>query len=660
MAIAKMNKLTLISFHEQKDQLLESIQELQNLEVVDLHATDLGDLEVSTNDVEKLQTTIKNCETQIDQIESALTFLQSFLPKTSLIKKLRTNKQSYSLEELAAEVEQFSTTDLVHELLNMQLELEKNEELRLELENEHAFFTNWTKLNFRVQDVQNTKYITGRVGTVPQHIQNQYINLLKEADNLYVEELYQTKDEHGIFISYVRSEEDLIQQLLNECHFDDLTSKFVNNSKDSLAKINEELTKLQKDNQQITNKLETMKTEEWQLMIADEYYRAMLEREKSKLFVVDEKHLFVMEGWLEEAEVDSVKNALNALFKPMDYALLIDDVKEEDYDRVPIVLKNNGFIAPFESITKMYGLPKYTEMDPTPFIAPFYFVFFGMMVADMGYGLILWLATFLALKLFNFDPSMRKNLRFFHILSYPTIIWGLIYGSFLGFELPFVLLSTSDDVITILILSVVFGLIHILVALGLTTYLKLKDNDTLGAISDGLGWIGILVGLIVLLLGSLILNNEFVSQFGIIIAILGTVGILGAAIASSKNKGLGLGLGLYNLYGITGYIGDIVSYSRLMALGVSGGSIALAFNMIIDFMPPIARLSIGVLLFIALHAVNIGLSLLSAYVHGARLIFVEFFGKFYEGGGKAFEPLKASEKYIHLKNNNKQYRDGGI
>ena len=282
------------------------------------------------------------------------------------------------------------------------------------------------------------------------------------------------------------------------------------------------------------------------------------------------------------------------------------------------------------------------------------------MVADLGYGLLLWLATIVALKLFNFEPSMKKNLKFFHILSYPTIVWGLIYGSFFGFELPFVLLSTTDDVITILILSVVFGLIHIFVALGLNTYLKLRDGDRFSSITDGLGWIGILLGLIVLLLGSMVLKQQFLTQLGAGIAILGVIGILGASMLGSKNKGLGLGLGIYNLYGITSYIGDIVSYSRLMALGVSGASIALAFNMIISFIPPVGRFTIGIVLFVVLHALNLGLTMLSAYVHGARLILVEFFGKFYEGGGKAFKPLKASEKYIQLKSKNERLRDGGI
>ena len=236
MAIAKMNKLTLISFHEQKDQLLKSIQELQNLEVVDLHTTELGELDVSANDVDQLRTTIKHCETQIDQIESALTFLQEYLPKKSLLKKLRTKKQAFTLERLSIEVAQFSTKELVNDLLNKQFELEKIDERHQALTEEEAFLLNWKQLNFRKEDVQNPKFITGSVGTVPQHIQNQYINQLKETDTLYVDEIYQNKNEHGIFIAYDRVNEEEVKRLLNECHFDDLTTNFVEHPSKALKR----------------------------------------------------------------------------------------------------------------------------------------------------------------------------------------------------------------------------------------------------------------------------------------------------------------------------------------------------------------------------------------------------------------------------------------
>lgn len=660
MAIVKMKKLTLISFHEQKDQLLKSIQALKNFEVVDLPSTDLGDYDVSPKEVEQLRTTIKECETRIDQINSALSFLQSYLPKSSLLEKLRYEKKEFTLKSLSDEVAKFSPKDLSDDLLNKQIELENIEEHIKDLQEDEAFLTNWKKLHFSLGEIEKTNYITAKVGTVPQHKNNQYINELIKSDALYVEEIYQNKDDHGILISYDITAEEHVQQILNESHFDDLTTQFDEIPGKSLKAIKKNIQNLKSNQKKIKSDLEKMREEEWQLKLADEYYHAKIEREKSKLFLADENHLFIMEGWLEETEVESFKTVLNETITSENHALLVEDVKEEDYGRVPTKLNNHALVAPFENITEMYNLPKYNEIDPTPFLAPFYFVFFGMMVADLGYGLLLFLATLLALKLFNFNPSMKKNLTFFHYLSYSTMLWGLIYGSFFGVSLPIVLISTFDDVITILVISIVLGLLHIFVALGVNAYMKMRNGDKYGAIADGFGWIAILLGLIILALGSMVFENQLLTQFGGGLSILGVLGIVIASMLGSKNKALGLGLGVYNLYGVTGYIGDIVSYSRLMALGVSGASIAVAFNMIVSFLPPVGRFTVGILLFILLHALNMGLTMLSAYVHGARLILVEFFGKFYEGGGNPFRPLKASEKYIQIKNQIEQQRDGGI
>src|SRR5699024_468979 len=188
-----------------------------------------------------------------------------------------------------------------------------------------------------------------------------------------------------------------------------------------------EIKELKRNQKKIKNSLKKMQTEEWKLMLAYEYHQAKLERIKSKLMIADENHLFIMEGWLEEAEVQTFKTSLNNTVDSGNHALLVEDVNEKDYHRVPTILKNNSLVTPFENITEMYNLPKYNEIDPTPHVAPFYFVFFGMMVADLGYGLLLWLATFIGLKFLKFDPQMTKNLKFFHTLSYPTMIWGLIY-----------------------------------------------------------------------------------------------------------------------------------------------------------------------------------------------------------------------------------------
>ncbi|WP_067836226.1 V-type ATP synthase subunit I [Amphibacillus sediminis] len=648
MAIAKMKKLTLISFHEYKDQLLQSIQALQRFEVVDLPSSDLGDDQLAPHEVDLLETRVKKLETRIDQVQAALAFVQPYLPKTPLLKKLREKRKEYSLAELEHAVAQFSPKDLVSTLLNKQQELENIAEEHKRLIEEEAFFSKWSKLGFKASE-QDMQHISGDVGTIPQHIRNEYINNLKQSDWVFVEEVYQNADELGVAVYYDRRNTQEVKQLLNESHFDSLAHRFIEKPDQLLKNAQQELKHLKAKQKQIKSELTAMTDEEWQLMLTEEYYHAKLQREKSKLLLIDEKHLFIMEGWLEDERIPSFKQALKQTLANENYSLIVEDVNEAEIEQVPIVLKNNSFISPFESITAMYSLPKYNEIDPTPFLAPFYLVFFGMMAADLGYGILLWLATFIALRFFQLEKGMQKSLKFFHLLSYPTMLWGIVYGSFFGAEMPFVILSTTHDVITILLISVIFGVTQVFFGLGINAYLKLKNRDKYGAFADGFGWIGLFVGLIILVFGNMVLSNDLLGTVGAIIAIMSAVGIILATMLASENKALGIGVGLYNLYGITGYVGDIVSYTRLMALGVSSGSIALAFNMIIGFFPTWGRFTIGVVLFIILHAVNIGLAFLGSYVHGARLIFVEFFGKFYEGGGKSLNPLRASEKHINIK-----------
>lgn len=333
------------------------------------------------------------------------------------------------------------------------------------------------------------------------------------------------------------------------------------------------------------------------------------------------------------------------------YYLEIKDADKDDPD-VPILLKNSKFTQAFESLTSMYALPRYNEVDPTPFLAPFYLAFFGMMVADAGYGLLMLIGTFIALKFANLTESQEKFIRFFHYLSYSTIAWGLFFGSFLGGIVPLPgVMDPAAQYQNLLIMSIVFGGIHLFFALGIQAYVNIRDKKYLDALFDVGFWYMALMGGIVFLLTMVVELNPVVATIAKWVMIAGMVGIVLTGGREAESVGGKLAAGAYELYGISSYVGDFVSYSRLMALGLSGGFIASAINMMVGMLSNsgIIGILLGVVVFVVGQLFNVFLSFLGAYVHTIRLTYVEFFGKFYEGGGKAFQMFRSSPKYINYK-----------
>ena len=650
MAIAKMNKIKLISLQEKKNDILQLLQGLGSVELVDMSQAYESSSLAAPSQKEEIVKEIKILERKYNEYCSHLSFLQIHLPKQPFLKVLKEKKAERTIEELELEGKKINQEILMTTIQEAIRNLSDYESSMNDLREQENFLIKWEKLTVIPNQESDYRYIQKRVGTIPQTASDDFIRSLRESDLIVIEDIFQTRDEYGIAVVFDKYNEKEVERLLDANHFFKLDYPYQLTPKEQLVKNQKDYTQLLERQKSTREQLSHLTDEEWQLKVLIELSYAELQRLKGQLFLIDETHLFVLEGWLETKKVSVVQSLLQDNLSESDYAFVVQDVETDDIESVPIVLENNKYVAPFEILTEMYSLPKYNEIDPTPFLMPFYLIFFGMMMADAGYGLMMFLVTTITLKGFPLSKSLKRSMTFFQLLGLATIVWGIIYGSFFGLELPIMLLSTMDDVNTILLISVVFGVIQIIFGLGLKTYMMLRDKNIYGALGDGVGWLTIIAGFILLIVSKLIFPNQLLSTIGIGIAIAGATLIIIATVMATSNKVLGVGIGLYNLYGISGYVGDIVSYTRLMALGVSGGSIGLAFNMIIDFLPPTAKFTVGILLFIVLHLVNIGLSALSAYVHGARLIFVEFFGKFYEGGGKALNPLKTSEEHIDLKN----------
>ncbi len=362
--------------------------------------------------------------------------------------------------------------------------------------------------------------------------------------------------------------------------------------------------------------------------------------------------IVAMEGWVPEESMEELEGLIRQSEGKL-YYIEFNDPLDEEEEKVPIMLKNNKIVEPFESITAMYSLPKYKEIDPTPALVPFYLIFFGMMLSDAGYGLVMLICTLLALKTIPMEKATKQMIKLLYYLSYPTIVWGALYGSYFGgiINIPAIWVKPEDSVSSILIISIVFGIIHLYTGLGVKAYMLIRNKRYKDAFYDvGLWYITLTTAIIIVAanFGNITALNPYTNPCKYIMYV-GMVGLVLTQGRENKTIGAKLGAGLYGLYGITSYVGDIVSYSRLMALGLATGFIGGAFNLMISLLGNGVKAWIfGTLIFVIGHVFNLLINALGAYVHTCRLQYVEYFGKFYEGGGKPFTPFKPNNKYINI------------
>ncbi len=383
---------------------------------------------------------------------------------------------------------------------------------------------------------------------------------------------------------------------------------------------------------------------------------------EGKLFGTDA--VVVMEGWM-PAERES---ELIPVFEKFDCAWESSDPAEDEYPNVPVKLKNNKFTNALNMVTNMYSLPAYGTVDPNPLMAPFFILFFGLMMADIGYGVMMILAAVVALK--KMKPR-GNSLAFCQLLLYcgiATFVMGFLTGGLFS-DAPYqivhvlnpdstwgglwALFSPETDSTDVLIGAMVLGLLHLNTGMVVSFVQKKKAGNLAdGIFEEGSLWV-MLLGCI--LMASKFLGiSEIVYKIGLVILIVGVAMLLFGAGRHSKGFGkVTAAFGcIYNT--ATGWFGDILSYSRIMALMLAGGVVGKVFNTV-AVMPAqsngvnVATVIAFIIIFLLGHAMNFGLNLLGCYVHDLRLQCLEFFGKFYTDGGRAFDPLKISSEYVRAK-----------
>ena len=415
-------------------------------------------------------------------------------------------------------------------------------------------------------------------------------------------------------------------------------------AKENDKALAENLVALEKERQEIEQRIAGLGGKRETLLEASDRAAIALRREEAKSRLVGTDKVFLLEGWLPADRCAALEKAL----EPFTCAIETREPTEDEYPQVPVQLKNNKLTRPLNMVTEMYSLPAYGTLDPNPLMAPFFILFYGIMMADMGYGLLMMIASVIISKKYRPKGTSGELFSLLGLCGISTFIMGALTGGFFGdfltqlvaivspgtvFALP-KLFDPLDDLTMILIGSMALGMVQIVTGMAISLIEKCKRKKFLDAFFEEITWWIVFIGIALLALGK-----------GVAVLYVGCALVLLGPIVQGKGWGKLTGVfgSLYNH--VTGYFGDILSYTRLMALMLAGSVIAQVFNML-------AAMPGNVIAFIIIsmlgNAMNFGLNLLGCYVHDLRLQCLEFFNKFYVDGGKPFRPMTLDTEYVDL------------
>ena len=627
MAIVEMSKLSIVGLNADKRAILRLLMEYGWVQIDD--SSYLLEQEYG----ETLQRDSAESEViQLDQKISLLSQCLESIKKYVTIKKpMFAPKREYHAIQSEIEEDKIFETAVKINMFHRDLEAAKNEENAAMMKKE--ILLPWASLDVPLHQME-TKYSKMILGTFPTTMK--LVQVRPKLEEVALESIVNVvKSDKQFDYCYVIAHKDSYEQtmeLLKEFGFVPATlPKVEGTPQQGIKEFENQIEQRKKEQAQLAEDIKHYADTIPELENLYDYY--MIQREERKVHekLVTTQNTFCLSGWLPFEKAQNLKQELESKFH-----CCVETEKGNAQEGYPILLENNSIVTPFESVTNMYSCPGTKDIDPNSIMSIFYIIFFGMMLSDAGYGVIIALACFFIVKKGKMGKGEGNLFKLLGWCGVSTVVWGLIFGGVFGdlIKIP-ALISPLDDVMILMGMSLAFGIVHIYVGLGIA----------LDALFDVGLWYLFITGICLLVIPVVAGPIGIFGEIGKYLAIVGAIGLVLTQGRSFKGIIMKGYKGVASLYGITSYFADILSYSRLMALCLSTGVIGQVINLLGDIAGPIPAIFICVIG----HTANLLINALGAYVHTSRLQYVEFFGKFFEGGGIPFSPFKRKTKYTAIR-----------
>lgn len=670
MAVLQMRKINICAMKRNRKKILEFLQRKGCLEI------QFTDHEDSVFEKMNTATQISIFERNAVLADNALETLETYCPeKKSMLSGLEGKKQIDSKEYQNSIDNQQEIMTLVNRILQTGKVIEEKEVSVVKCNEEIEALKPWLDLDvpMNYQGTKKTGFLIGSIsGTYTQESLIARMEQIEEMpESVYAQVLYADKFQTYMTVVFLKEQMELVEKALRELNFNRPPLITSHVPRVSTEKREKAIVSIQKEIEQKKQELVDDSQRRVEIKEIVDYYTVRADKYRVVGNILQSKHTFFVTGYIPEKEIKDLCETLESR-----YPVVIDVEEPDENEEVPVLLSNTKTAGAVEGVVTSFGYPTKHEIDPTAITAFFYYFFFGIMLSDAAYGLIMFLGCLWALKKFpNMSEGMQKSLRMFKNCGLSTLVWGILFGGYFGdaitvigktffgvnITVPALWFTPIEQPMQMLIYCMIFGIVHLFVGLGIKGYMMLRQKDVMSFVCDVVFWYVFLIGLVLMLIptsifgslaGTTIVFQPWANLLAKVMTIVGMLGILLMAGRRARNPVKRLMLGAYSLYDTTSWLSDLLSYSRLLALGLATGVIAQVINTMAAMG---GKSVVGVIMFILVfvigHVFNMAINLLGAYVHTNRLQYVEFFGKFFEGGGREFKPFKENTKYVNVKEN---------